>query len=52
MNTAGRVPQPVKLGKSTRWVVSELHEWLAAGCPSRTQWVAMKEARRHAARSG
>jgi prophage regulatory protein len=31
--SAGRVPQPVRLGGSVRWRRSELAEWIAAGCP-------------------
>jgi predicted DNA-binding transcriptional regulator AlpA len=31
--SAGRAPQPVRLGGSVRWRRSELAEWIAAGCP-------------------
>jgi prophage regulatory protein len=31
--SAGRAPQPVRLGGSVRWRRSELAGWIAAGCP-------------------
>lgn len=30
---AGSAPQPVKLGRSTRWRRQELLDWIANGCP-------------------
>ena len=29
----GRMPRPVKLGRCSRWVKSDLIEWLKSGCP-------------------
>ncbi|MDD4889885.1 MAG: helix-turn-helix domain-containing protein [Phycisphaerae bacterium] len=43
LNSSGRLPAPVKLGRSVRWIRSELESWLAAGCPTRDCWRAMKE---------
>ncbi|HJZ56430.1 MAG TPA: hypothetical protein VKE74_15805 [Gemmataceae bacterium] len=31
---AGRVPAPVKVGRSTRWRRAEIESWIAAGCPA------------------
>ncbi len=43
LNADGRLgPKPVRLGHSVRWPVDELRAWLAAGCPHREQWQAMK----------
>ena len=39
LNKTGRLPIPIKLGRAVRWRVDELREWVAAGCPSRQQWV-------------
>jgi predicted DNA-binding transcriptional regulator AlpA len=39
-DAAGRVPQPIRIARSTLWRVEELHAWIAAGCPSRTEWEA------------
>ncbi|ADG68471.1 Prophage CP4-57 regulatory [Planctopirus limnophila DSM 3776] len=33
MRSAGKLPAPVRVGKSTRWRVSDIQEWIAAGCP-------------------
>lgn len=44
MDSAGRLPRPVKLnGSSVRWLVNEVRDWLAAGAPSRSEWEAMKD---------
>ena len=38
LNASGRVPRPVRLGRSVRWDRAELERWLAAGAPSRDHW--------------
>jgi len=35
LQNSGRLPKPCKLGKSTRWPVKVLREWVESGCPSR-----------------
>jgi predicted DNA-binding transcriptional regulator AlpA len=30
---AGRLPDPVRIGRSTRWRRTEIEAWIAAGCP-------------------
>jgi predicted DNA-binding transcriptional regulator AlpA len=44
--SAGRVPEPVRLGRCVRWNVDELKRWIEAGCPGRDVWETLKEARR------
>jgi len=39
---SGRLPKPQKHGKSTRWEISELRRWVAAGSPPREKWEARK----------
>lgn len=34
MSDGGRMPRPLKLGALVRWRTAEIHEWIAAGCPS------------------
>ena len=34
---AGKLINPVKLGRSVRWRKDELMQWIAAGCPPRSQ---------------
>jgi predicted DNA-binding transcriptional regulator AlpA len=31
---AGRIPPPIKLGGSVRWLRSTIEAWLDAGCPA------------------
>ncbi len=42
LNSRGRLPAPVRLGRSVRWNRAELVEWLEAGCPSRHHWEQLK----------
>ena len=37
-DAAGKIPQPVRIGRSTLWRAEELRQWIAAGCPRRQQW--------------
>jgi predicted DNA-binding transcriptional regulator AlpA len=42
----GKTPSPIYLGrKNPRWRVEELQAWVKAGCPSRSDWQRMKEAK-------
>jgi predicted DNA-binding transcriptional regulator AlpA len=41
-DAAGWIPRPVRIGRSTLWRLDELREWVAAGCPRRTEWEARK----------
>lgn len=42
LNSSGRLPRPVRLGRSTRWRAEEIRRWLDAGCPARDRWEAMR----------
>jgi predicted DNA-binding transcriptional regulator AlpA len=37
-DTAGRIPRPVRIGRSTLWRIDELRAWVAAACPRRDVW--------------
>lgn len=39
-DSAGRIPRPVRIGRSTLWRADELRQWVAAGCPGRQEWEA------------
>jgi predicted DNA-binding transcriptional regulator AlpA len=41
-DSAGWIPQPVRIGRSTLWRADELRDWVAAGCPRRDEWEARK----------
>ena len=48
LDAAGKLPDAVVIGaRSVRWRVDEIRSWLAAGCPDRGTWQAMKETRGH-----
>lgn len=32
--SAGKLPEPVRLGGSTRWRVDEVRQWINDGCPT------------------
>jgi predicted DNA-binding transcriptional regulator AlpA len=31
--SAGKVPPPVRIGRSTRWRLAEIRSWIDRGCP-------------------
>jgi prophage regulatory protein len=31
--SAGKVPTPVRIGRSTRWRLAEVRQWIEGGCP-------------------
>ena len=33
--SGGKIPEPVRIGGSTRWRLAEVQEWIAQGCPTR-----------------
>jgi RNA polymerase sigma factor (sigma-70 family) len=37
-DSAGLIPQPVRIGRNTLWRQTELQAWIAAGCPRREDW--------------
>ena len=41
LNT-GRLPLPIKLGGKVCWKKDEIIRWIAADCPPRKQWLAMR----------
>lgn len=44
LNSQGRIPKPIKLGRRKLWSRQELADWIAAGCPPRDKWERMKKA--------
>jgi predicted DNA-binding transcriptional regulator AlpA len=46
MDSAGKLPKPVRLGARKVWARAEIAEWLQAGAPDRRTWEGMRAARR------
>lgn len=42
-DSSGRLPAPRRIGRMTRWDAAELRAWVAAGCPRREEWVALRD---------
>lgn len=42
LNASGKIPRPVRIGRSTRWRSDELEDWVEIGCPPREKWEIMK----------
>ena len=43
LNSSGKIPRPIKLGRRTVWVADELRAWLAAGAPERSRWESLRK---------
>jgi len=46
LDSSGRLPMPIRLGKSVRWRRDEIHAWIEAGAPTRDRWERMKGGRK------
>ena len=44
LNETGRLPKPIRLGGSVKWLRKEIEAFIEAGAPEREVWEAMKEA--------
>jgi prophage regulatory protein len=42
-HATGRIPRPIRIGRSVFWRPKELHAWIDAGCPDRITWEAMQQ---------
>lgn len=45
LHRTGRLPLPVRLGRAVRWRRQELLDWMTAGCPSRSRWMALRNSK-------
>ena len=36
LDSSGRIPAPVRISGSVRWVESHIQKWIYLGCPERT----------------
>ena len=42
LNSSGKIPAPVRIGGSVRFIESEISAWLQAGAPDRRTWNFMR----------
>ncbi len=42
LDSSGKLPRPFRLGRSVRWSVIEIDNWMGAGAPDRQKWNQMK----------
>jgi predicted DNA-binding transcriptional regulator AlpA len=42
-NATGKIPRPMHIGRGVYWRPDELKAWIAAGCPDRVTWEAIRE---------
>jgi predicted DNA-binding transcriptional regulator AlpA len=42
LNSAGKLPKPIRLGGSVRWNRHEVMDWFDAECPDCRTWEARK----------
>jgi predicted DNA-binding transcriptional regulator AlpA len=42
LNSCGKIPAPIRIGGSVRWLEKSIFEWLAAGAPDRKTFEAMQ----------
>jgi excisionase family DNA binding protein len=42
LNSSGRLPLPVRLGRRCLWAREELADWIRSGSPSREKWVQIR----------
>ena len=42
LDSTGKLPTPFRLGRSVRWSVAEIDNWVGAGAPDRQKWNQMK----------
>ena len=43
--SSGRLPKIVKISGAIRWRQSDIDEWISLGCPSKSEFETMKQAR-------
>ena len=42
LDSGGKLPKPIRLGRSVRWPTEELCDWLRAGAPNRETWETLR----------
>lgn len=45
LNSSGRIPRPLSLGRRRLWCVREIEQWLEARAPERSRWEELRKGR-------
>ena len=45
LNSCGKIPKPVRIGGSVRWIDKEITAWIKAGAPDRATWEALQDSK-------
>ena len=43
LRSAGKLPRPVEVGSSIRWIAADIDKWIALGCPPQRDFEALAE---------
>ena len=43
LNSSGRLPRPIRLGRRVLWSRAEIAAWIEAGAPTRDRWEQIKQ---------
>lgn len=46
LDKGGKLPLPLRIGRSVRWHLEELRRWVSAGSPPRAKWQLQQQGRR------
>ncbi len=44
LDASGKLPAPVRVGRSVRWRLDDIDRWVTLGCPSRSEFEARQAA--------
>jgi predicted DNA-binding transcriptional regulator AlpA len=44
MRASGQLPRAIKIGRLTRWRLSDIEAWINAGCPRQEKFEALRKA--------
>ncbi|RLS97732.1 MAG: AlpA family phage regulatory protein [Planctomycetota bacterium] len=50
MDSAGKLPKPIRLGGCVSWRRGEIEAWILAGTPNREKWQAIQTASKRGAK--
>lgn len=50
LHLAGKLPEPLRIGRAVRWRAIEVKAWMDAGCPSQHEWIHIKQAQENGRR--